>query len=187
MSWLPDILSYNHEFVERKGYEEFLTDKFPDKKMVILTCMDTRLVELLPKALNLRNGDAKIVKSAGAILSHPFGSIMRSIIVAVYQLGAKEVFVIGHYDCGMTGLNPNSILNEAKEQGIPDQVFETIKHSGINLETWLTGFDHAREGVVKSVSIVKNHPLLPKDILVHGLIIDPLNGKLDVLIDGTKA
>lgn len=62
--------------------------------------MDTRLVELLPHALNLRNGDVKIVKNAGALVSHPFGSIMRSILVAVYELQADEVCVIGHHDCG---------------------------------------------------------------------------------------
>ena len=51
--------------------------------MVIISCMDTRLVELLPKAMNMRNGDVKIIKVAGAVISHPFGSIMRSILVAV--------------------------------------------------------------------------------------------------------
>lgn len=49
-------------FVEEKQYEAYLTDKYPDKKVAILTCMDTRLVELLPRALNLCNGDAKIIK-----------------------------------------------------------------------------------------------------------------------------
>ncbi|SIC35439.1 Carbonic anhydrase [Mycobacteroides abscessus subsp. abscessus] len=70
--------------------------------MVILTCMDTRLLELLPKAINVANGDVKIIKNAGALVAHPFGSIMRSILVAVYQLQADEVFVIGHHDCGMS-------------------------------------------------------------------------------------
>ena len=70
-------------------------------KMVIISCMDTRLVELLPKAMNMRNGDVKIIKVAGAVISHPFGSIMRSILVAVYELGADEVCVVGHHDCGM--------------------------------------------------------------------------------------
>lgn len=185
MSQLSDILTFNRAFVETQGYEQFRTDKFPDKKMVILTCMDTRLVELLPKAMNLRNGDAKIVKNAGAIVSHPFGSIMRSLIVAVYELGAKEVFVVGHYDCGMTGLNPVSVLSKARERGISDSVLQTVQNSGVNLSRWLTGFDHAQEGVIKSVSIIKNHPLLPADVLVHGLLIDPETGRLDVLIEGS--
>ena len=116
MSLINEILSYNKDFVETKQYQEFLTTKFPDKRMVVITCMDTRLVELLPKAMNLHNGDAKIIKNAGAIVSHPFGSLMRSIIVAVYQLEADEVFVIGHYDCGMTGLNSEVVIANAKTQ-----------------------------------------------------------------------
>lgn len=185
MSRLQEMLKHNHDFVEAGHYREFVTDKFPDKKMVILTCMDTRLVELLPKAMNLRNGDAKIIKSAGAIVSHPFGSLMRSIVVAVYELGAREIFVVGHHDCGMNGLSAAKVLEKARSQGIRADVMQTVAHSGIDLERWLKGFDHAHEGVVNSVSLIKNHPLLPKEILVHGLIMDPTTGKLDLLIEGT--
>ena len=181
MSLISEILNYNKEFVETKQYQEFLTTKFPDKRMVVLTCMDTRLVELLPKAMNLQNGDAKIIKNAGAIVSHPFGSVMRSIIVAVYQLEADEIFVIGHYDCGMTGLNSESVIAKAKNRGISDDVIETLGHSGIDLSRWLTGFNHVREGIEKSVKIIRNHPLLPKNLPVHGLIMDPESGRLDLV------
>ncbi|BFT71580.1 beta-class carbonic anhydrase [Paenibacillus sp. P36] len=184
MSLISEILNYNEQFVAKEEYKEFLTTKFPDKKMVVLTCMDTRLVELLPKAMNLHNGDAKIIKNAGAIVSHPFGSIMRSIIVAVYELDADEVFVIGHYDCGMTGLNSDKVIASAKKRGISDDVITTLGHSGIDLSSWLIGFDHAREGIEKSVNIIRNHPLLPKNLPVHGLIIDPQTGRLDLIKDG---
>jgi carbonic anhydrase len=187
MSLLSDILEFNRTFVERKQYEEFLTDKFPDKKMVVLTCMDTRLTELLPKAMNLRNGDAKIIKNAGAIVSHPFGSIMRSIVVAVYELDADEILVIGHHECGMTGLNSKSVLAKAKEHGVTEDLLQTLANSGIDLNRWLTGFDHVEEAVVKSVGIIRNHPLLPKTLPVHGLIIHPQTGKLDLVEDGYAA
>jgi carbonic anhydrase len=187
MSLITDIISYNQQFVENKQYKEFLTTKFPDKRMVILTCMDTRLVELLPRALNLRNGDAKIIKNAGALVSHPFGSIMRSLIVAVYELEADEIFVIAHHDCGMTGLNSEHVIAKAKERGISEDVLQTLKHSGINLSSWLTGFDHVQEAVVKSVNVIRNHPLLPKNLPVHGLIIHPETGKLDFVEDGYAA
>src|SRR4051812_25407676 len=82
MSLIADILGHNTSFVEKKEYEPFRTDRFPDKKLAVLTCMDTRLVELLPRAMNLRNGDIKLLKNAGALVSHPFGSMMRSILVA---------------------------------------------------------------------------------------------------------
>jgi carbonic anhydrase len=185
MARLQDILTFNTEFVRSRQYEPFLTDRFPDKRMVILTCMDTRLIELLPKAMNLRNGDAKIIKNAGAIVSHPFGSVMRSILVAVYALKAEEILVVGHHDCGMTGLNSQAVLAEAKAAGIPQSTFDTLNHSGINLNQWLTGFDSVAEGVRQSVEMIRTHPLLPKNLPVHGLIIDPKTGKLDLLTEGS--
>ncbi|MBH5317814.1 carbonic anhydrase [Paenibacillus sp. GSMTC-2017] len=175
------ILSYNKNFVETREYEQYATSKFPDKRMVILTCMDTRLTELLPKSMNLKNGDAKIIKTAGGIITQPFGNIMRSVLVALYELQADEVFVIGHHNCGMTGLNPQEIIQHMKERGVPDQTIETLKHSGVNLMRWLTGFDSVRDSVVNSVSIIRNHPLLPRDILIHGLIIDPETGALELI------
>jgi carbonic anhydrase len=181
---LTEIMKYNQQFVEKKQYEEFRTTKFPDKKMVILTCMDTRLVELLNKAMNLKNGDAKIIRNAGAIVTQPFGNIMRSIIVAIYELGADEVFVVGHKDCGMTGLNSNSVIEKAIDNGISEDIISTLNHSGIQLSRWLTGFDDVREGVTKSVGIIRNHPLLPKHVPVHGLIIDPETGLLELLTNG---
>src|SRR5579864_1473527 len=117
MSLISEILDYNQQFVAERKYEEFQTDRWPNKKLVVLTCMDARLVELLPKAMNLQAGDAKIIKSAGAVVSHPFGSIMRSILVAVYSLGFEEIAVIGHHDCGMAGLSCGKILEKAVQRG----------------------------------------------------------------------
>lgn len=36
--------------------------------------MDTRLVELLPAALGIRNGDVKMIKNAGGMITGPFDS-----------------------------------------------------------------------------------------------------------------
>jgi carbonic anhydrase len=181
---IDGIMAYNREFVQNKGYEEYLTDKFPEKRMVIVTCMDTRLTELLPKAMNLKNGDAKIIKNAGAILTSPFGNIMRSILIALYELNAHEVFIVGHHECGMTGIDPNEVVSHMEARGVQEHVIHTLRHSGINLNRWLTGFDSVRESVENSVDIVRNHPLLPPETPVHGLIIHPNTGELEVVTDG---
>ena len=36
---LEEILAYNKKFVEDKGYEAYITNKYPDKKIAILSCM----------------------------------------------------------------------------------------------------------------------------------------------------
>lgn len=184
MSLISEVLDFNHQFVHDRRYEAFRTDRFPEKKLVVLTCMDTRLIELLPRAMNFRNGDIKIIKNAGAIVSHPFGSVMRSILVAVYELNATEIAVIGHHDCGMTGLSADQILQKAKARGISEQLLTTLGHSGIDLHSWLQGFARIDTAVQQSVAVIRNHPLLPEDVCVHGLVIDPQTGKLDLLVDG---
>jgi carbonic anhydrase len=183
-SILNDILDFNQKFVENHEYEKYETTKFPNKKMVILTCMDTRLLELLPKALNLGNGDAKIIKDAGALVSHPFGSVMRSILVALYQLKAQEVLVVAHYDCGMSGMKAEPVIENMKERGISEETLSTLTYSGIDIKQWLQGFESVTDSVKHSVDMIKNHPLLPKDVPVHGLVIDPKTGKLDLIVDG---
>ncbi|MCJ8012586.1 carbonic anhydrase [Paenibacillus sp. KQZ6P-2] len=184
MSHISEIMEYNHQFVEDKMYEKYLTGKFPDKKIVIITCMDTRLVELLPKAMNLKNGDVKIIKIAGAIVSHPFGSVMRSVLVALYELSADEVIVVGHLDCGMAALNAEHMIQEVRNRGISEEVLSTLEHSGIKLSRWLHGFENIKEGVTGTVNLIKNHPLLPGDVPVHGMIIDPNTGELELIVDG---
>ena len=184
MNIIDEILEHNRNFVANKEYEKIQTTKFPDKRLVVLSCMDTRLEELLPKSMNLRNGDFKHVKSAGAVVSHPFGSIMRSILVAIYELNAEEVVVVGHYDCGMSAINADSIMSKMKQKGIPEETFHIIKNSGIRLDSWLRGFDCVQDSVKASVEVIKNHPLLPAHVPVHGLLIDPVTGKLDRVVNG---
>lgn len=184
MPLLSEILEHNKQFVENREYEKYETTKFPNKKMVVLTCMDTRLVELLPQAMNIKNGDVKLIKNAGAIVSHPFGSVMRSILVAIYELGAKEVAIVGHHGCGMKGLEPNSFLEKCEQAGLDKEVVKTLSNAGIDIKGWLTGFQSVEESVEQSVKMVKNHPMFPKNVSVHGLVICPETGKLDVVVNG---
>lgn len=184
---LHDILEHNDQFVNDAEYELYEATKYPKKRMVVVSCMDARLVELLPKALDLHNGDAKIIKNAGGIISHPFGSIMRSIVTAVYELNADEIFIIGHHGCGMSQTNPKGTLQKAKERGVATQdVLNTLEYAGIDLEKWLFGFDNVVDSIKNNIELVRNHPLIPKDVPVHGLAIAPDTGKLDLIVDGYK-
>lgn len=184
MSKLEEILGYNRKFIENKDYEAYITTKIPKKKMVILSCMDTRLTELLPKAMNIKNGDAKIIKDAGATVMHHFGGVMRSILVAVYEFGAEDVFVVGHHGCGMSNLDTKSLVKKMVDRGIKEETISTLNNAGVNVEKWLHGFESVEESIKESVRMIKDHPLIPSDIKVHGLIMSPETGELEVIIDG---
>ena len=184
MRVIPTILEHNRAFVNNKEYEQFQTDKFPGKNLAVLACMDARLVELLPKAMGLKNGDVKLIKNAGAMLTHPWGSVMRSLIVAVYELRAEEICVVAHHDCGMSAIDPARVLDKACERGVSRETVATLRAAGIDLDHWLKGFDKVEDNVRHTVGIIRNHPLLPRDVPVHGMVINPHTGELTVVIDG---
>ena len=167
---IEQIVEYNKKFVENKGYEPFLTSKYPDKKLAILTCMDTRLIELLPAALGIKNGDAKIIKNAGGTMVHPYGSVVRSLLVGILELGVEEVMVIGHTDCGVQGMDGKEMLELLEKRG--------IRHSGIDLENWLGGFESVESSVHETVKGLKEHPLMPKDVKISGFIMNSETGLL---------
>ena len=178
-SFIEQILEDNKKFVNEKKYEEFITTKYPDKKLAIISCMDTRLTALLPAALNIKNGDVKIIKNAGGVISHPFGSVMRSLMVAIYELGVNDILVIGHTDCGMKGIEPAKIENEMIKRGIKEETLNMIRNCGIELESWLHGFDDMKQSVVSAVNTLRNHPLVPEDVNVYGYIMDSVTGEVN--------
>ncbi len=178
---IEQMLEFNEEFVKNKEYEKYVTSKFPDKKIAIVTCMDTRLVTLLPAALGIKNGDVKIIKNAGATITNPFDSTVRSLLVAIYELGVNEIMIIGHTSCGVQGMDSQEMLHLMRERGIDEEHISLMKHCGIDLDSWLHGFDDTEEAILETVDLVKNHPLVPKDVVVKGYIMDSLTGKLKVL------
>ncbi|MDE6541178.1 MAG: carbonic anhydrase [Muribaculaceae bacterium] len=175
---IDEILEFNRSFVAERGYERFATDKYPDKKIAIVSCMDTRLVELLPAALGLRNGDVKIIKNAGATITNPFDSTMRSLLIAVYELGVEEIMVVGHTGCGVQGMDAEHMLQLMRERGISDEHISLMEHCGIDLRNWLHGFDDTDAAVAETVDLIKHHPLMPEGIGVAGYVMDTYTGGL---------
>ncbi len=178
---IDEILRHNREFVASKGYERFVTSKYPDRKIAIVTCMDTRLVELLPAALGIRNGDVKIIKNAGGTITNPFDSTMRSLLVAVYELGVNEIMVIGHTGCGVQGMNADEMLHLMRERGVSEEHISLMRHCGIDLNGWLHGFEETETAVSETVDLIRNHPLMASDVRVAGYIMDSLTGQLTVI------
>jgi len=180
-SRIEELIEYNKDFVANKKYDDFRTSKSPDRKLAVVTCMDTRLTELLPAALGVKNGDIKLIKTAGGVVSHPFGSIMRSLLVCIYTMGTEEIAIIGHHDCGMSSLDHRTLAQLMVTRGIPEKRLQWLEFYGIDFEKWLKGFDDVRESVLHSMRFVLNHPLVPEGIWVHGLLMHPTTGKLDLL------
>ena len=174
MTILDEVLSKNESFVETFEGEEL--SHHPQKKLAILTCMDCRLVDFLEPALGLKRGDAKIVRNAGNSIVGE--DAIRSIGAALYNLGAEEVMVVGHTECGMAGADAEALKEKMLARGIKEE--DIAKY---DLAEWIGGFESEEENVKNVCEKIKNHPLIP-DVPVHGLIIDIVTGELKVLVDG---
>ena len=176
---IEKILAYNKQYVAHRGYEEHITDKYPSRQLAILTCMDTRLTRLLPDALGLRNGDAKIIKNAGGLILSPFDSAMRSLLVAIYELGVKEVMVVHHSGCGACHMSFAHLRQAMEERGISTEDIRRAEAMGVDLHEWLEGFHDTRRSVLSTVDAIRRHPLIPRDLIVEGFIIDSTTGALE--------
>ena len=162
---IDEMLAYNREFVKSGAYQRFTTSKYPDKKIAILTCMDTRLVELLPAALGIKNGDVKLIKNAGGMITGPFDSV-------------EEVMVIGHTDCGVAHINAETMIQHLIQRGVSQDHIDMMHYCGIDFEAWLRGFDTVECSVAETVDLLRNHPLMPADVTIRGYVINTETGEL---------
>ena len=178
MKMMEEMLKYNEKFVAEKQYEKYHTSKYPDRNVAIVSCMDTRLTELLPAALGIKNGDVKLIKNAGGRVMHPYGSVIFSLMVAVYELGVETIIVIGHDDCGGRLLDPQKMIAKMLERGVSQEAIDHVDANVKNVEQWLTGFGDIYDSVQSTVDAITEHPLLPKDIEVLGFIMDPHTGAI---------
>ena len=178
MTLLQEILEHNVRFVADRGRP---VSKQPAKKIVLFTCMDTRLVEFLEPAMGIRRGDAKVIKNAGNTLIDPGGGVMRSLVVAIFALGCEEIYVIGHKDCGMAQIDEDDLYQRMLDRNVPQQAIDELRPS---LKEWLGAFHDPYGNVLKVVGMIRRSPLIPPDVPVHGLMFDPFTGSLELLADG---
>jgi carbonic anhydrase len=181
MTLLQEVLTHNERFV---ADQQRPITKVPEKKVAILTCMDTRLVEFLEPAMGIRRGDAKVIKNAGATVGDPSGDAVRSLVVAIFALGCEEVFVVGHRDCGMTRLQEDELRRRMLERGVPQRAIDGLRPG---LLEWAGGFADPADNVRRVVGDLRGNPLIPADVPVHGLVVDPASGALELLVDGYAA
>lgn len=181
MSLLDEILTHNQRFVTDRARP--LT-KSPAKKIAIFTCMDTRLVDFLEQAMGLGRGDAMVIKNAGNTIIDPTGGVVRSLVVAVYALGCEEIFVIGHRDCGMAQLDEAELERRMLARGVPAAALEQLHSS---LLEWVGAFHNPVGNVERVAALLRESPLFPNDVPVHGMIFDPHSGRLDLLVNGNDA
>lgn len=183
MSLLDEVTQANHNFITHLPANFSAINKLPQRKLAIITCMDTRLVDFLEPALGIRRGEAKIIKTAGNSVTSPFDDIIRSLLVCIYELGVEEVMVIGHHACGMAHATSEELINAMLKEGITQEAIDNVKPE---LTAWVDEFHDPILNVKHTVANIHNNPLIADRIPIHGLIFHPDTGEVDIIVDGYK-
>ncbi|MEG3616217.1 carbonic anhydrase [Isoptericola haloaureus] len=191
MSVLDEILDANRAYAAEFGARSELALP-PARGFTILTCMDARLDPA--KYAGLAEGDAHVIRNAGGRASD---DAIRSLVISYKLLGTREFFVIHHTDCGMefftdevmSGLLAQSLETaELGPDGFRDVGEGPGSSAGADVD-WLTISDRT-QAVVDDVVRIRNSPLVPGRIPVHGFLYDVRTGRLievDAATDAGRA
>jgi carbonic anhydrase len=188
MSVLQELLHANDEYAAGFGDRGALPLP-PARRFAILTCMDARLDPA--KYAGLSEGDAHVIRNAGGRASD---DAIRSLVISYKLLGTSEWFVIHHTECGMEFFT-NEVMGdllassletaELGPDGFRDVGAGPGPAAGREVD-WLT-IGNRDQAVVDDVRAIRNHPLVPGRIPIHGYLYDVRTGKLVEVPAATEA
>ena len=160
MSVIDEVLAAN-EVYSRSHELRKLTPR-PQRKLALLTCMDTRLSI---RTLGLKTGDAHIIRNAGGIATD---DALRSLLVSHYLLGTEEIMVINHTDCGLMQTNEQDLRTRIQNRTGTVSATPTFFYTFQNIE----------ENVRQQLQKVRTHPWIPESVAVRGFVYDVTSGLL---------
>lgn len=128
-----------------------------------------------------------VLNCIGPYISDPYDSVLRSVIMAVYQENVKEITIIGTARSNHYSQIGDEIIELMKRNGVQKQKINTVdylfSYSNIgfmenNLKEWLQGSETVVKGIQNTAELIQNHPLLPQDIKVNGSLLNTENEEL---------
>jgi carbonic anhydrase len=184
---LREVLEADATYSAAFGQKGSLTIP-PARKFAILTCMDARLDPA--KFAGLSEGDAHVIRNAGGRASD---DALRSLVISYKLLGTEEFFVIHHTDCGMALFSDEIIrglLEKSLETAVIDENGWRDMGTGSGSDAgefidWLT-FKEPAAAVITDVRRIRDHPLIPQRIPIHGFVYDVGTGKLIEVPEATR-
>ncbi|MEK5520507.1 carbonic anhydrase [Heyndrickxia sp. FSL W8-0423] len=153
-----------------------------NQKALVLTNIENGLETILQEVTNIRTENMLTLQCYGPVISNPYGDIMRSIIIAIYQENVEEIFVVGKQDKENTSVKVLTQIDSMKDKiQTLDYLFQYNKpeFSGVSVKEWLYGKENenASDNIKKCVNIIQHHPLVPSHVKVKGIIVSNDDGK----------
>jgi len=160
MSVIDEVLAANEVYARTHELRP-LTPR-PQRRLAVLTCMDTRLSI---RTLGLKTGDAHVIRNAGGIVTD---DSLRSLLVSHYLLGTEEFMIINHTDCG---------LMHTSEQDLRTSIQNRAGTAAI-APAFFYAFQNIEENVRQQLQKLRTHPWIPEKVIVRGFVYDVTTGLL---------
>ncbi|MDA2517818.1 MULTISPECIES: carbonic anhydrase [Bacillus cereus group] len=159
-----------------------------NKKVLLLTDIEYGIEPIIQQVTNIQQENMLTIHSYDSVIVHPYGDIMRSIIIAIYQENVEEIIVVGIEDKETDVVNLQIQRDSIKNNRELDYLFENCmpEFSSGSLDEWLSGKENVSENIEKSIDMICHHPLVPSDVKVYGFKIDRTRGKETVVKIPTK-
>ena len=165
MSVIDEVLAANETYARTHELRR-LTPR-PERKLAVLTCMDTRLST---RTLGLKEGDAHIIRNAGGIVTD---DTLRSLVVSHYLLGTEEFMVINHTDCGLMLTTERELRARIQNRTGTEAISPSFFYAFQNID----------ENVRHQLQKLRTHPWISKEITVRGFVYDVMSGLLREIKD----
>lgn len=162
------------------------------KKRLYLIGMESRLERWLHRAVRVSAEDMFVLKCYGPIIQDAYDSLMRSVLLAVYQDGVEEIVVVGSAAGERAMPGREGILIQMREKGVETDHLRTVDYlmkyaftgwRGRNVGEWLAGNESVAHGIKQTVELIRQHPLLPPGISVEGWLADADSGEAMPLVE----
>ena len=178
MSYLKDEITarvdaYDHWATRRR----FGPDGPNNRRLWVLACMDERLP--VDEALGMRvdrpvgGGDAHCFRNAGGIVTD---DAIRSAMLTCNFFGTQEIVIVQHTQCGMLSANAKDLEAALRAKGVDideltlDPTLPELKLEPGGFAKWIGMMDDVDVTCMKTVETFRNHPLIPKNVVVSGWI-----------------
>ncbi|PGS99176.1 carbonic anhydrase [Bacillus anthracis] len=154
-----------------------------NKKVLVLTDIEHGIEPIIQQVTTSQQENMLTIHSYDSVIVHPYGDIMRSIIIAIYEENVEEIFVVGIEDKETSSVNLQTQRDFIKNNREIDYLFKNCmpEFSSDSLNAWLSGQENVSENIEKSIDMIRHHPLLPSNVKVQGFMIDKTGGKETVV------
>ncbi len=157
------------------------------KKALIITGVHKNIEHLFPSITNRTQEELLTITSYGVGISDGYSCMMRNVILTIYLEGIEDIFIIGEKTSKEYSIRAEDILSQIERIGVQSDVIKTLNYiqaagRGKDILQWLTGTGDIEEIIQKNIEQIKEHPLVPQSVTVHGFVVNTETSDYEMIL-----